>query len=143
MVRQSQDQERNGREDGRQQFPFEGLHVYQRAQEAWSACLAAADQDPLGAEIEREVRRATIGIARATAHSRANGTRHDDGFSSSLEDARASLHAAAALIEQRTRQGEAEDPELRGLLIDGSRMLGALIRTVSQRGEAVETEAVV
>ena len=65
MVRQSQEQERNGREEGRQQFPFEGLHVYQRAQEAWSTCLAAADQDPLGAEIEREVRRATIGIARA------------------------------------------------------------------------------
>ena len=143
MVRQSQEQERNGREDGRQQFPFEGLHVYQRAQEAWSASLTAADEDPLGAEIEREVRLATTGIARATAHSRSNGARHDDGFSYSLEQARGSLHAAAALIEQRERRGGAADPELRALLIDGSRMLGALIRTVSQRGEAVETEAVV
>ena len=141
MVRQSQDQERNGREDGRQQFPFEGLHVYQRAQEAWLASLAGAD-DPLGAEIEREIHQATIGIARATAHSRANGSRND-GFSRRLEDARASLHAAAALIEQRTRRGEVEEPELRTLLMDGSRMLGALIRTVSQRGEAVEAEAVV
>ena len=143
MVRQSQDQERNGRDDGRQQFPFEGLHVYQRAQEAWLACLAAADDDPLGPEIEREVRLATIGIARATAHSRTNGTRNDGGFSSALEDARGSLHAAAALIEQRARRGGADEPELRALLMDGSRMLGALIRTVSQRGEAVETEAVV
>ena len=141
MVRQSQDQERTGREDGRQQFPFEGLHVYQRAQEAWLASLATAD-DPLGAEIEREIHRATVGIARATAHSRANGSRND-GFSSALEDARASLHAAAALIEQRTRRGEVEEPELRTLLMDGSRMLGALVRTVSQRGEAVEAEAVV
>ena len=142
MVRQSQDQERNGREDGRQQFPFEGLHVYQRAQEAWLASLAGAD-DPLGAEIEREIHRATIGIARATAHSRPNGSRNDGGFSSTLEDARASLHAAAALIEQRTRRGGVEEPELRTLLMDGSRMLGALVRTVSQRGEAVEAEAVV
>ena len=141
MVRQSQDQERNGRDDGRQQFPFEGLHVYQRAQEAWLASLASAD-DPLGAEIEREIHQATIGIARATAHSRANGSRND-GFSTGLEDARASLHAAAALIEQRTRRGEVEEPELRTLLMDGSRMLGALIRTVSQRGEPVEAEAVV
>ena len=141
MVRQSQDQERNGRDDGRQQFPFEGLHVYQRAQEAWLASLATAD-DPLGAEIEREIHQATIGIARATAPSRANGSR-SDGFSSALEEARASLHAAAALIEQRTRRGEAEEPELRTLLMDGSRMLGALIRTVSQRGEAVEAEAVI
>ena len=141
MVRQSQDLERNGRDDGRQQFPFEGLHVYQRAQEAWLASLAGAD-DPLGAEIEREIHQATIGIARATAHSRANGSRND-GFTSGLEDARASLHAAAALIEQRTRRGDAEEPELRTLLMDGSRMLGALIRTVSQRGEAVEAEAVI
>jgi hypothetical protein len=142
MVRQSQEQERNGRDDGRQQFPFEGLHVYQRAQEAWSASLAAADEDPLAGEIEREVRLATTGIARATAHSRSNGARHDSGFSSSLEEARGSLHAAAALIEQRERRGGTTDPELRALLIDASRMLGALIRTVSQRGEAVETEAV-
>jgi len=142
MVRQSQDQERNGRDDGRQQFPFEGLHVYQRAQEAWLACLATADDDPLGPEIEREVRLATIGIARATAHSRANGTRND-GFSSALEDARGSLHAAAALIEQRALRGGADEPELRALLMDGSRMLGALIRTVSQRGDVVEAEAAV
>jgi hypothetical protein len=141
MARQSQDQERTGREDGRQQFPFEGLHVYQRAQEAWLASLAGT-ADPLGAEIEREIHQATIGIARATAHSRANGSRHD-GFSAALEDARASLHAAAALIEQRTRRGDVEEPELRTLLMDGSRMLGALIRTVSQRGEAMEAEAVV
>jgi hypothetical protein len=141
MVRQSQEQERNGREDGRQQFPFEGLHVYQRAQEAWLASLATAD-DPLGAEIEREIHQATVGIARATAHSRTNGSRND-GFASTLEEARASLHAAGALIEQRTRRGEVEEPELRTLLMDGSRMLGALIRTVSQRGEAVEAEAVV
>jgi hypothetical protein len=142
MVRQSQDQERNGRDDGRQQFPFEGLHVYQRAQEAWLASLADAD-DPLGAEIEREIHQATIAIARATAHARSNGSRNDGGFSSGLEEARGSLHAAAALIEQRVRRGGVEEPELRTLLMDGSRMLGALIRTVSQRGETVEAEAVV
>ena len=82
-------------------------------------------------------------IARATAHSRANGARHDGAFPSGLEDARASLHAAAALIEQRARRGGPDEPELRALLVDGSRMLGALIRTVSQRGEVVEAEAVV
>jgi hypothetical protein len=142
MVRQSQDQERNGRDDGRQQFPFEGLHVYQRAQEAWLASLADAD-DPLGVEIEREIHQATIAIARATAHARSNGSRNDGGFSSGLEEARGSLHAAAALIEQRVRRGGVEEPELRTLLMDGSRMLGALIRTVSQRGETVEAEAVV
>jgi hypothetical protein len=142
MVRQSQDQERNGRDDGRQQFPFEGLHVYQRAQEAWLASLADAD-DPLGVEIEREIHQATIAIARATAHARSNGSRKDGGFSSGLEEARGSLHAAAALIEQRVRRGGVEEPELRTLLMDGSRMLGALIRTVSQRGETVEAEAVV
>jgi hypothetical protein len=142
MVRQSHENERNGRDDGRQQFPFEGLHVYQRAQEAWLASLAVIDDDPLGPEIERETRLATVGIARATAHSRANGAR-TDGFSSELEEARGSLHAAAALIEQRTRRGGPDEPELRAMLVDGSRMLGALIRTVTQRGEAVETEAVV
>ena len=115
--------------------------MVRQSQDQELASLASAD-DPLGAEIEREIHRATIGIARATAHSRANGSRND-GFSSALEDARASLHAAAALIEQRTRRGEAEEPELRTLLMDGSRMLGALIRSVSQRGEAVEAEAVV
>jgi hypothetical protein len=143
MVRQSQDQERNGREDGRQQFPFEGLHVYQRAQEAWLGSLGVTDDDPLGPEIERELRLATIGIARATAHSRANGNRHDGAFPTGLEEARGSLHAAAALIEQRARRGGPDEPELRALLIDGSRMLGALVRTVTQRGEVVDAEAVV
>ena len=138
MVRKSQENEREGREDGRQQFPFEGLHVYQRAQEAWVVSLAAAVDDPLGAEIENEIGRATVGIARATALSRANG-----GFTTALEDARGSLHAAAALIEQRTRRDGPDEPELRTLLVDGSRMLGALIRTVSQRGDALEAEAVV
>ena len=142
MVRQSQDQERNGREDGRQQFPFEGLHVYQRAQEAWLASLAGADDsagrgdragDPSGDDRDRAARPRTP----------AQTASRNDGFSSALEDARASLHAAAALIEQRSRRGAADDPELRTLLMDGSRMLGALIRTVSQRGEAVEAEAVV
>ena len=143
MARSSQDPERNGREDGRQQFPFEGLHVYQRAQEAWQACLTTSEDDPLGLDIEREIRLATVGIARATAHSRNNGGRSDGGFTTALEDARGSLHAAAALIEQRARRGAADEPELRALLVDGSRMLGALIRTVSQRGEVVEAEAVV
>lgn len=143
MVRQNQDHERDGREDGRQQFPFEGLHVYQRAQEAWLASLGIVDDDPLGPEIEREIRLATTGIARATAHSRANGARHEGVFSSALEEARGSLHAAAALIEQRARRGGPDEPELRALLIDGSRMLGALVRTVTQRGEVVEAEAVV
>ena len=143
MARQSQEPERNGREDGRQQFPFEGLHVYQRAQEAWLASLAAAEDDPLGEAIEREIRLATVGIARATAHSRNNGGRSDGGFAVGLEEARAALHAAAALIEQRARRGGPDEAELRGLLIDGSRMLGALIRTVSQRGEVMEAEAIV
>lgn len=138
MVRQSHENEREGREDGRQQFPFEGLHVYQRAQEAWLASLAVAADDLLGPEIENEIGRATMGIARATAQSRANG-----GFTAALEDARASLHAAAALVEQRVKRGGPDEPELRTLLLDGSRMLGALIRTVSQRGEALETESVV
>jgi hypothetical protein len=143
MGRQSQENERDGREDGRQQFPFEGLHVYQRAQEAWLVSLVATEDDPLGHEIEREIQLATIGIARATAHSRTNGVRPDGGFACELESARGSLHAAAALIEQRTRRGGPDEPELRALLVDGSRMLGALIRTVSQRGEVVEAEAVV
>ena len=143
MARQSQDSERNGREDGRQQFPFEGLHVSQRSQEAWLACLATVDDDPLGPDIEREVRLATVGIARATAHSRNNGGRSDGGFAAALEEARGSLHAAAALIEQRSRRGGPDEPELRALLVDGSRMLGALIRTVSQRGEVMEAEAIV
>jgi len=138
MVRKSQETEREGREDGRQQFPFEGLHVYQRAQEAWLASLAASADDPLGPEIEHEIGRATMGIARATAQSRTNG-----GFTAALEDARGSLHAAAALIEQRAKRGGTDEPELRTLLVDGSRMLGALIRTVSQRGEGLEAEAVV
>jgi len=138
MVRQSHESERDGREDGRQQFPFEGLHVYQRAQEAWLVSLAASADDPLGSEIEHEIGRATVGIARATAQSRANG-----GFTAALEDARGSLHAAAALVEQRARRGGPDESELRTLLVDGSRMLGALIRSVSQRGEAVEAEAVV
>ena len=138
MVRQSHENEREGREDGRQQFPFEGLHVYQRAQEAWLVALGAAGDDPLGPEIEHEIGRATVGIARATAQSRANG-----GFSTVLEEARGSLHAAAALLEQRARRGGPDESELRALLVDGSRMLGALVRTVSQRGEPLEAEAVV
>ena len=137
MVRKSHENEREGREDGRQQVPFEGLHVYQRAQEAWTASLAAL-AEALGPEIEQEIGRAAVGIARATAQSRSNGA-----FTAALEDARGALHAAAALIEQRARRGGSDEPELRTLLVDGSRMLGALIRSVSQRGEALEAEAVV
>jgi hypothetical protein len=137
MVKKNQDQEREGREDGRQQFPFEGLHVYQRAQEAWLVALAGAADDSLGPAIEQEIGRATVGIARATAQSRSNG-----GFTAALEESRGSLHAAAALLEQRSRRGGPEEPDLRTLLVDGSRMLGALIRTVSQRGETLEAEVI-
>lgn len=126
------------REDVRQ-FPFEGLHVYQRAQEAWTAARAAGDLDPLAEAVEREVRRAVLGIARATALSRANGA-----FPAALEEARGAIHAAAAALEQAARDGTPVDETLRGLLHDGSRMLGALIRSVRQgRSEPAEVEVAV
>jgi hypothetical protein len=130
---------REERDEARPQFPFEGLHVYQRAQEAWTAALELAGADPLWEALEDEIRRAALGIARATARSRSNG-----GFSTELETARGALHAAAAITEQLARRGAPVDGTLRGLLSDSSRMLGALIRNVaSGREEAVESEAVV
>ena len=117
----------------RQQFPFEGLHVYQRAQEAWSLARTALADDALGAAVEREIQQAATGIARATARSRSNG-----GFTSGLEEARGSLHAAAALVDQLARQGQPVDEELRTLLLDGGRMLGALVRSLANGREAAE-----
>jgi hypothetical protein len=130
---------REERDEARQQFPFEGLHVYQRAQEAWTAALELAGADPLWEVLEDEIRRGALGIARATARSRSNG-----GFSAELEDARGALHAAAAVAEQLSRRGAPVDGTLRALLSDSSRMLGALIRSLAGgREEAVESEAVV
>jgi hypothetical protein len=130
---------REERDEAQKQFPFEGLHVYQRAQEAWTAALELAGADPLWEALEEEIRRAALGIARATARSRSNG-----GFTAELEDARGSLHAAAALVEQLSRRGTPVDGALRGMLSDGSRMLGALIRSqTASRDEPVESESMV
>ncbi|MBW3660814.1 MAG: hypothetical protein KY397_04185 [Gemmatimonadetes bacterium] len=123
------------REDVRP-FPFEGLHVYQRAQEAWALARAAGEAGPFAVAVEREIRAAALGIARATARSRANGA-----FGTELEEARGAIHAAAALLEQAQRAGDTVDETLRALLHDGSRMLGALIRSLGQsRAEAIEEE---
>lgn len=132
----SEDHERDA---ARQRFPFEGLHVYQRAQEAWSLALATLPAEPVAEAIEREIGQATLGIARATARSRSNG-----GFEAELESARGSLHAAAALFDQLARRGIVTDDGLRTALSDGSRMLGALIRSLGNgRNEPVESEAAV
>jgi hypothetical protein len=118
-----------------QQFPYEGLHVYQRAQEAWSLARATLADDPVATAAEHEIRQAVTGIARATARSRSNG-----GFAAELEGARGSLHAAAALVEQLGRGGAPADEGLRTLLLDGSRMLGALIRSLAPGREPLESE---
>ncbi|HUP01034.1 MAG TPA: hypothetical protein VM737_05880, partial [Gemmatimonadota bacterium] len=76
--------------------------------------------------IEEEVRQSALGIARATARSRTNGD-----FKAELETARGALHAAAAALDQAIRRGDAAQDELRTLIVDSSRMLGALIRSVS------------
>jgi hypothetical protein len=129
---------REERDEARSQFPFEGLHVYQRTQEAWTAALELAGVDPLWEALEGEIRRAALGIARATARSRSNG-----GFAAELEDARGALHAAAAVVDQLIRRGAPVDG-LRSQLADGGRMLGALIRSVAPgREEPVESEVVV
>ncbi|MFN2383515.1 MAG: hypothetical protein ABR559_04550 [Gemmatimonadota bacterium] len=128
--------ERNG-----QQLPFEGLHVYQRAQDAWGIALEAAQgeaPDGMGAVLEGELRAAALGIARASALSRENGS-----FASELERARGALHAGAAVLEQLERRGTPGDARLRPLLVDGSRMLGALVRSLSPRDEVLVGEAVV
>jgi len=107
-------------------FPFTGLHVYHRAQGAWTRLQeCAGDDDPLWAVFERELERATLGIARATALSRANG-----GFIVGLEDARAAIHAAGAVADQLTERGVSVDEKLRAGLSDTGRMLGALIRAL-------------
>lgn len=131
--------ERDERDEERaQRFPFEGLHVYARAQEAWVAALEAAISDPLWSAVEDETRKAAVGIARATARSRANGA-----FAGELEEARGAVHAAAALLEHLERRGTEVEGPIRGLLSDTSRMLGALIRTLGHgRDEPVEAEAV-
>ena len=125
------------RDEARQIFPFEGLHVYQRAQDAW-AVAREGRSDPVGEAVEREVRQAALGIARATARSRHNG-----GFSAELESARGSIHAAAALIDHAGRGGDPVDERLRPLLFDSSRMLGALIRSLTQPRETAEVDAAV
>ena len=128
--------DRNDADEGRQTLPFEGLHVYQRAQEAWETVLSMGGADPLWERLEVETRKAALGIARATARSRSGG-----GFVAELEDARGALHAAAAIVDQAARRGDPIDDALRTRLVDSSRMLGALIRSVSQQAEAVEEVA--
>ncbi|MFN2419880.1 MAG: hypothetical protein ABR527_00640 [Gemmatimonadota bacterium] len=130
---------REERDEGRSQFPFEGLHVYQRTQEAWTAALELAGADPLWEALEEEIRRAALGIARATARSRTNG-----GFAAELEDARGALHAAAAVVDQLIRRGTPVDSGLRSQLADSGRMLAALIRSLAPgREEQAESEALV
>lgn len=124
--------DQNDRDEGRQTLPFEGLHVYQRVQEAWEQARAGG-VDPLWDLLEAEVRAAALGVARATARSRANGA-----FATELESARGALHAAAAAADQLTRRGDEVDDVLRTKLVDSSRMLGALIRSVSQPREDAE-----
>lgn len=129
--------DRDDQEETRPTLPFEGLHVYQRAQDAWSRVLTAGGADPLWVRLEKETRNAALGIARATARLRSNGS-----FGTELELARGALHAAAAIVDQLTRRGDPVDDDLRGLLVDSSRMLGALVRSVSQPREAAEEVAV-
>jgi len=129
--------DRDDQEETRPTLPFEGLHVYQRAQDAWGKALTAGGADPLWVRLEKETRNAALGIARATARSRSNGS-----FGTELEQARGALHAAAAIVDQLMRRGDPVDDDLRGLLIDSSRMLGALVRSVSQPREAAEEIAV-
>lgn len=116
-------------QETRQPLPFEGLHVYQRAQEAWTLALetAGAGGDPLLDRLADATREAALGIARATARSRAGG-----GFAAELERARGAVHDAAAIADQLARRGDPSDDRLRALLNDASRMLGALIRSVTQ-----------
>lgn len=124
------------RDEGRQPFAFEGLHVYQRTQEAWTVARETLGTDPLERAIEEEIRRAVVGIARATARSRANG-----GFASGVEEARGSVHAAAAIAEQLVRGGTSVDERLVAHLHDASRMLGALVRSLGADREASEVAA--
>lgn len=129
--------ERDERDETRQQLPFEGLHVYQRVQEAWAAAESVVGAGPLRAQLEAEIRQAALGIARATARSRTNGN-----FAAELEAARGALHAAAAVIDQLARRGGPAESDLRILLADSSRMLGALIRSVSQtRGDSARGDS--
>jgi len=111
-------------------FPFTGLHVYHRAQSVWTALQNCAGDDPLRSALERELGRATLGIARATALSRANGA-----FVVELEDARAAIHAAGAVADQLTERGISVDEALQAGLSDTGRMLGALIRTLRYNPE--------
>ncbi len=141
MAKNVKEKEAIEREEPRQQFPFEGLHVYQRAQDAWSAAqslVAGEPGDPLWAALEQEVRHAATGIARATARSRANGH-----FATALEEARGALHAAAAIVDQQDRRGGPSGDGLRALLSDSSRMLGALIRSLNGAREESSAEATV
>lgn len=113
--------------------------MYARAQDAWLAALETTVDDPLWDAVEDEIGTAAVGIARATARSRANG-----GFAGELENARGAVHAAAALLEHLERRGIEVEGPFRGLLSDTGRMLGALIRTLAQdREETVEVEAAV
>jgi len=119
-------------------FPFTGLHVYHCAQGAWTKLTTcASDDDPLWAVLERELQRATLGIARATALSRANG-----GFVAGLEDARAAIHAAGAVADQLTERGISVDEKLRAGLSDTGRMLGALIRTLQHDSDERDEEPI-
>lgn len=116
-------------------FPFTGLHVYQRAQEAWTTTHESKNEDPLWRVLEEESQQAVLSIARATARSRHNG-----GFTTELETARGAIHAAGAIADQLARRGTPVDEQLQDLLSDAARMLGALIRTL-QTTQAAEPEA--
>lgn len=129
------------------QFPYSGLHVYQRAQEAWTLTQDSESEASLRGMLEAEVRRAVLGIARATAHV---GRR--DAFRVELERARGAIHAAGAIADQLARRGTPVDEELQEFLVDAARMLGALIRTLrategtepvpgNQNGASVQAEA--
>lgn len=67
------------------QFPFTGLHVYQRTQEAWTLAQEWESDGPLVEVLLTEIQHAALGIARGTARSRG----HRSFFLAELEDARA------------------------------------------------------
>lgn len=114
------------------QFPFMGLHVYDRVQEAWTRAQNGTE-DRLHDALEVEIRRVVLDIARATARSR-----HGE-FRAGLETARGAIHAAGAIADQLARRGTPVEPELQVLLLDAGRMLGALVRTLPQSQEGEPT----
>lgn len=114
----------------RQQLPFEGLHVYQRLQDAWTLASSLNWND----RVAEAIGSATEAVARATGTVRGGGS-----FSDLLIEARGHVHVAAARIEHEARAfGKDPNSDLRAMLVDASRMIGALVRTI----ERAETPAV-